>query len=45
MKIEVFTVACQVYVIPTSKITYTRLLNGSLEIQFIWLTKGISISF
>lgn len=45
MKIEVFTVVDQIYVIPTLKITYTRLLNGDLEIQLIWLTKGISIGF
>jgi hypothetical protein len=45
MKLEFFTVASQIYLIPTIKITHDRLLNGYHEVQLIWLKWGFSFMF
>ena len=43
MKIEFFTVAYQMYLIPTIKITHSKVLYGHRDIEFIWLKWGIEI--
>ena len=45
MKVEVFGVAYQIYLIPTLKITHSKWLNGCYEIQLIWLKHGVSFNF
>ena len=45
MKLEVFSVASQIYLVPTIKITHDRWLNGWHEVQFIWLKWGVSFMF
>ena len=44
MKIESYKQVGQIFVFPTVKITYTRTLNGDLELIFVWIKWGISIS-
>jgi hypothetical protein len=43
MKIEVYEVSDQLYVIPTIKLTYTKILNGYYSIDLVWLGWGISL--
>ena len=43
MKVEMFTIAYQMYLTPTIQITYNRVLNGSYEVCLMWLNKGIVI--
>jgi len=45
MKITTFKQVSQLYLIPTIKVTYSRTLNGKLEVMFCWLLGGISIEF
>ena len=45
MKITTFKQVGQFYIIPTIKITYSRMLNGNLEIMVCWLVGGISVEF
>ena len=45
MKITTFKQGGQVYILPTIKITYSRTLNGNLEVILCWLVGGISIEF
>ena len=45
MKITTFKQVGQFYIIPTIKITYSRTLNGNLEVILCWLFGGISIEF
>jgi hypothetical protein len=43
--IEFYTVSCQVYAIPTMKVTHSRDLFGRYSLDFIWLKWGISLMF
>jgi len=45
MNLTTFKQTGQFYIIPTIKLTYTRSLNGNLEVIFCWLFGGISIEF
>jgi hypothetical protein len=45
MKITTFKQVDQLYLIPTIKLTYSRTLNGNLEVMLCWLVGGISIEF
>ena len=45
MKITTFKQVGQFYMLPTIKITYSRMLNGNLEVILCWLVGGISIEF
>ena len=45
MKITIFKQVGQFYIIPTIKITYSRMLNGNLEIMVCWLVGGIGVEF
>jgi len=45
MKITTFKQVSQLYLIPTIKVTYSRTLNGKLEVMLCWLLGGISIEF
>jgi hypothetical protein len=45
MKITTFKQVYQLYIIPTIKITYSRTLNGNLEVILCWLFGGVSIEF
>jgi len=45
MKVELFKMVGQFYIIPTIKITYDRTLNGDLEIQLCWFFGGVSFMF
>ena len=45
MKITTFKQVGQFYIIPTIKITYSRTLNGNLEVILCWLVGGVSIEF
>lgn len=40
---KIYTVWGQVYLLPYIKITYTRKLNGNLELIIGWLTKELVI--
>jgi hypothetical protein len=44
MKIQIVTVSSQVYILPYIKITYSRWLNGDLELIIGWLNKEIVVS-
>lgn len=44
MKISISEVGYQIYIIPYIKITYTRILNGDLELIIGWINKEIIIS-
>ena len=44
IKISLFQVTYQVYLIPTIKFTYNKALYGYKAIEFIWLNWGIEIS-
>ena len=41
--IEKYRIVDQIYLIPTMKVTYSRMLNGFYTIDFIWLRWGISL--
>ena len=41
---KIATVFGQVYILPYIKITYTRILNGDLELIIGWLNKEIIFS-
>jgi hypothetical protein len=45
MKVELFKVAYQVYLIPTIKITYSKTLHGNYSVALIWLKRGIEFNF
>jgi len=45
MKLTVATIAYQVYILPTFKVTHNRWLNGNLEIIFGILKWEIIIGF
>tara|TARA_R110002126_G_scaffold162967_2_gene310878 strand:+ start:1251 stop:1421 length:171 start_codon:yes stop_codon:yes gene_type:complete len=45
IKITTFKQVDQLYLIPTIKLTYSRTLNGNLEVMLCWLVGGISIEF
>ena len=45
MKFEICTVYAQIYIFPYLKITYSRLLNGNLEIIIGWINKELIIKF
>ena len=42
VKVEKYTVADQVYLIPAIKATYSRTLNGFLAVDLVWLKWGVS---
>ena len=42
MKVQLFRVSAQAYLLPTAKITYDKWLNGYYELQFIWFNRGVS---
>jgi hypothetical protein len=44
MKIQITTIVSQVYLLPYIKITYSRWLNGELELIIGWLNKEIVVS-
>jgi hypothetical protein len=44
MKIQITTIVSQVYLLPYMKITYSRWLNGDLELIIGWLNKEIVVS-
>jgi len=41
--IQFFNVGYQVYLIPTIKITHSKMLYGHRAIEFIWLKWGVEI--
>jgi len=43
MKIELYTILDQLYLIPTIKTTYARSLNGYYSIDLVWIKWGISL--
>ena len=43
MKLELFEVYGQIYILPFIKITHTRDLNGDLELIIGWLKWGLTI--
>lgn len=43
MKITICNVGYQLYILPYIKLTYTRKLNGDLELIIGWLNKEIVI--
>jgi hypothetical protein len=43
MKLELFKVYGQIYILPFIKITHTRDLNGDLELIIGWLKWGLTI--
>ena len=43
MRIEVYTIMCQVYLLPYVKVTHTKYLNGYYELSFGWLNKELVI--
>ena len=45
MSIERFTVGCQIYILPTFKVTYDKFLHGAYDIQLIWWKWGISVEW
>jgi hypothetical protein len=45
MKIRVYDVGYQIYLIPYCKVTYTRILNGDYEFIVGWLNKEVVLSF
>ena len=45
MKINIYQVGYQLYLLPYCKITYTRDLNGSYEFIVGWLNRELSVSF
>ena len=44
MKIQVYKVAYQIYLIPYIKITHNRFLNGNYEFIIGWFNRELSIS-
>jgi hypothetical protein len=44
MKISVYTVSSQIYILPFVKVTYDKNLNGDNELIIGWLNKAIVIS-
>jgi len=45
MKSNTYKIFSQVYLFPTVKITYDRILNGDLEIIMCWWKWELSLSF
>lgn len=45
MKLKIYTVYGQLYVLPNIKVTHTRKLNGSIELIVLWFNCGISLEF
>jgi hypothetical protein len=45
MRIGFYDVFAQFYLLPTIKITHDRILNGDLEIIFVWFNKAIVCGF
>jgi len=43
MKIELYEVCDQLYLIPTIKTTYSRTLNGFYSIDLVWLKWGLTL--
>jgi hypothetical protein len=43
MKIRIYQVSYQFYLIPYIKITYSRFLNGNYELILGWLDKQITL--
>ena len=44
MKVYISEIVDQVYVLPSIKITYSRMLNGNLELILGWLKYELVIS-
>jgi len=44
MKIEIIKIVCQIYLLPTIKLTHDPILYGYYGIEFIWLKWSIEIS-
>lgn len=45
MKVEFYTVACQLYTVPTIKVTHTRKLDGYFSIELVFLKWGLSLMY
>ena len=45
MKLNKYTIAYQIYVLPFVKITHDKFLNGSYELIIGWLNIEVSLSY
>jgi len=45
MDINIHKISCQLYIFPFVKVTYDKVLNGSLELITGWFNIGLSISY
>ena len=45
MRTNLYTVYGQFYLLPTIKVTHTRLLNGDIEVIFCWLKFEFAVQF